>query len=202
MKNMFGKEDEMEIRVKDIDQKYQEFRCSCGEIVRSRFNFPQNNIVSLIQKVKRERLECGPYKGVSFFEAINRIASDIVLWQGLAWLIKHDFIGEKNVVHACFGNINDNGEGDIKITDGNTSISCEVFNVAPSFFSVKLQKTLKKWRNAESRLHFIFCNGDVVGTYQGRTRVQVFEESGELDQDKTLLVPVPVELNAELFKKN
>ena len=119
------------------------------------------SIPKYISQVKRPlEKQIGRYSGISFFEAINRIASDLVLWYGLEILI-NDVLQKQEIdkIALCLGNKNIQGQGDLLIHVKNGSdLNGEAFNTAESFFKQKLNYTLKKWSGKQ--LHYILCNSD------------------------------------------
>ena len=101
----------------------------------------------------------GPYKNITPFEAANRIASDLVIINGLLQLERNN----PNLKEASFilrlGTTHKKEKGDITIKIGNNEFEGEAFNVAPSFLKTKLNKTLKKWKNND-KLRYILINKD------------------------------------------
>ena len=129
-------------------------------------NFPEieaDSIPTYISLVKRPlEKQIGIYSGISLFEAINRIASDLILWYGLEYLI-NDVLTSKErkqigEIKLCLGNKNITGQGDLLICVNGENQNGEVFNAAKSYFGLKLQNTLNKWE--EGKLHYILCNSD------------------------------------------
>jgi len=85
----------------------------------------------------------GPYRNITPFEAANRIASDLVIINGLLQLIENRKI-EKPVLTLRLGTTHVKGKGDFTIKLGEEEFEGEAFNVAPSFLKAKLDKTLNK----------------------------------------------------------
>lgn len=125
--------------------------------------------VDVIKLVKRQQENAvGPYQGITLFEALNRIATDLVaihgLWENPQLLQPH------TVIHICMGN-EEVGDfsGDILLDTDGVKQNIEVFNASPSFFPMKLRATRKKWRRIEEAKHadgrkldFIFFNGEIA----------------------------------------
>lgn len=115
--------------------------------------------VELIKLFKRDRGAVGPYKNVSIFEGLNRIASDMVLLHGLRGLFEEGKPSGISSVSFCLGNTSD-GEysGDFCIYDSAGEILAhgEAFNAAEQFFRPKIASVRKKWK--DKKLHFILCN--------------------------------------------
>jgi hypothetical protein len=125
--------------------------------------FPcSNNFSEMIHYFKRKDennpKSIGPYKNITPFEAANRIASDLVIINGLLQLIN-----EKEIINPVItlrlGTTHVPGKGDFSIKTGNKEFEGEAFNVAPSFLKAKLQKTLQKWKGND-KLKYILINAD------------------------------------------
>lgn len=118
--------------------------------------------VRLLSALKREVVGAGPYPNVTLFEAANRIMTDLVMLNGVRWLLKHEvFPFRSYTVEYGHGN---EGEHDIVAGGGGKTLIGEVFNVAPSLFSMKRSKTLKKLRasNTKADYRVILVNHDAV----------------------------------------
>ena len=85
--------------------------------------------------LKREKLDHGPYRDVTLFEAANRIMSDLVILKGIRWLLDEK-VFPFDAYTVEFGNENRNGF-DIRAEQGGKTLVGEAFNVAPSFYPVK-----------------------------------------------------------------
>lgn len=137
-------------------------------IVNNKFSLPASSaIIEQIQLVKRQPKEIGPYKNLSVFEALNRIASDLVLLEG-ARLMFNGKIPEiiPNTIKLNMGN--KSGFDFIVNTTRNKTVYGEAFNVAHSFAKVKMRQTIDKIVKYTS-LHktnqaIIFCNKEVKQT--------------------------------------
>jgi hypothetical protein len=123
---------------------------------------PENqNFFEMIHYFKRKDennpVAIGPYKNITLFEAANRIASDLVIINGLLQLIKeHQLINP--IMTLRLGITHQKGKGDFTIKVAGEEFEGEAFNVAPSFLSIKLNKTNKKWK--DGNLKYILINSD------------------------------------------
>lgn len=119
------------------------------------------NFNDMIQYFKRKDennpIAIGPYKNITPFEAANRIASDLVIINGLLQLIKDKKI-EKALFILRLGTTHIKGKGDFTIKLENDELEGEAFNVAPSFLKAKLNKTVNKWKG--HKLDYILINED------------------------------------------
>ncbi len=106
------------------------------------------------RKIEGENISIGPYTGITVFEAANRIASDLVIINVVLQLIETKKEPKDSKITIRLGNRHDKGKGDFTINgkDG------EAFNVAVSFYKVKLMTTNKKW--ILGGLHYILVNAD------------------------------------------
>jgi len=101
----------------------------------------------LLEALKREAVEAGPYPNVTLFEAANRIMSDLVILYGVKWLLdKNAFPFATYTVE--FGN-EDTNRFDIHAAEDGKKLIGEAFNVAPSFFQIKKTTMLKKLRQPD-----------------------------------------------------
>ncbi|MCR6628335.1 MAG: hypothetical protein NVV67_19485 [Pseudoxanthomonas sp.] len=98
--------------------------------------------LDLLNSLKRERLDHGPYQGVTLFEAANRIMSDLVILKGIRWLLENKTF-PLDAYTVEFGNENRNGF-DITAEQCGKKLVGEAFNVAPSFYPVKRRHAAKK----------------------------------------------------------
>jgi hypothetical protein len=125
-----------------------------------------NNIIELLEKLKRENIDKGPYRNITLFEAANRIMSDLVILFGVKDLLdgKYENINFSQYI-VEYGNENNN-EHDIIAEDEKTGIKLigEAFNVSKSFFQTKKYNSLKKLRKNESKniIKVLLYNMDAV----------------------------------------
>lgn len=128
--------------------------------------------IAMIYYLKRKDelnpLIIGPYKNITPFEAANRIASDLVIINGLIQLI-----GSKeplsSIITVRLGAKHLKGKGDFTINE----FEGEAFNVAPTFLSTKLYQTRLKWRD-NNRLKYILINADAF--------------NGRIPEDKKIVI--------------
>lgn len=162
-----------------------------------------DNIAEYISKVKRPlEDQIGRYKGVSFFEAINRIASDLILWYGLEILI-NDILKTRQIdtVGLCLGNENVNDKGDfwINMDGGKGCHNGEAFNASASFFRPKMSYTMGKWEKKEQPLHYIFCNADgYPGGYEPKGVTEWSPGQEISDSDATTLL-IKIDLSKTMY---
>lgn len=127
------------------------------------------NSLALLSEIVRQvkqpvtNRKIGIYSDISYFEAVNRIATDMVFWQGIESVL-HDWEGISSISY-CLGNENDSRHGDFYITNNDNYVfEGEVFFVSQSFFNQKLRRTVKKWENRN--LTYIIFNGEAVRNFQ------------------------------------
>lgn len=115
--------------------------------------------VAMIKYFKRKNIaeynQIGPYFGLTVFEAANRIASDLVIINGILQLIENKKEPKNSKITIRLGNKHVPGKGDFSI-NGKEG---EAFNVAASFYKVKLRNTNTKWIKGE--LSYILVNAEV-----------------------------------------
>jgi hypothetical protein len=117
---------------------------------------------ALLESLKREKVNAGPYPDVTLFEAANRIMTDLVIYNGVKWLLENKvFPFESYTVEL--GNEDKNGF-DIKAESENATLIGEAFNVAPSFFQGKKSSMLKKLRKdgVTANYRLIMVNHDAI----------------------------------------
>jgi len=115
--------------------------------------------VQLLYALKREKLISGPYPGVTLFEAANRVMSDLVIYYGIAGLLKQSIFPFSEYT-VELGNEDNNGF-DIRAGD---DLVGEAFNVSPSLFQIKKRKSLTKLHNKakETKIRILMFNADAV----------------------------------------
>lgn len=97
----------------------------------------------------------GPYKNISIYEAANRIASDLVIINGLVELVEIKSEYKKATFTLRLGITDHKGHGDFTISLHGEDYEGEAFNVAPSFLKAKLRNTLKKWKDNPKLTHIL-----------------------------------------------
>jgi len=109
-------------------------------------NIKSNNIIDLFNKLKRNKINKGPYCGISLFEAANRIMTDLVILHGVKDLLYGKYENIKFPEYIVeYGNINNNKHDIISNFNGKKLIG-EAFNVSSSLFKTKKYSSLKKLR--------------------------------------------------------
>ena len=122
------------------------------------------SILEVIKHYKRrdkEDLKVGPYSNISFFEAANRIASDLVIIKGLLQICKLNPKLKEKKFTLYLGSRHKKHMGDFLIGNKHG----EAFNVAPSFYKSKIGRTISAWRDKSKKkfnLNYIFVNDDAV----------------------------------------
>jgi hypothetical protein len=119
-----------------------------------------------LMHLKRDSCKIGPWENISPFEAANRIASDLVIINGLIQMVNTNVISQNSVFKLRLGTMYESNKGDFSINNADGVTEGEAFNVAPSFYKAKLNSTLTKWKkikiNKKNQLDFILVNNEVV----------------------------------------
>jgi len=144
----------------------------------------------LIQALKREAVEAGPYPKVTLFEAANRIMSDLVILYGVRWLLDNNVFpfGTYTVQYG----IDDKNAFDIQATSDGKKLIGEAFNVAPSFFQTKKTSVLKKLRQRDVSADYkiIMFNHDAVErSYKPKPKNNEFFVFVQVLTDDSYMVP-------------
>lgn len=105
-------------------------------------------------------IKIGPYENITPFEAANRIASDLVIINGLLQLANENSDFKDALFTLRLGTTHIENKGDFTIIQKGIEIEGEAFNVAESFYKAKLSRTKTKWKN--KKLDIILVNGEVV----------------------------------------
>lgn len=138
-----------------------------------RFPFPKIqdwSYQSVIKELKRDlKKQIGPYTDLTIFEAANRIATDLTLIRGILQMFSDGIIGIEDNVEIQMGTMQGKGKGDFIVCSGNETEKGrgESFNVASSFFTSKMNRTLRSWKD-NSSLKYIVFNGDCLNTEKHR----------------------------------
>lgn len=125
------------------------------------FPIPPNSgeCVDMLRYFKRTnkatRGNIGPYSGITVFEAANRIASDLVIINGIIQIIGDGLEPEESLITVRLGNKHIKNKGDFTINNKEG----EAFNVAPSFYNGKISMTNSKWKDVP--LAYILVNAEV-----------------------------------------
>jgi hypothetical protein len=114
----------------------------------STFPFPSTRDLSsmnpdeITQFLKRDKFDIGKYRQITVFEAANRMASDLVLLEGLP-LIAEKYSATNFKV--LLGNHAIEQQGDFALEIDGKWWEGEAFSTAESFFHPKLSATRSKW---------------------------------------------------------
>ncbi|MCS4300613.1 hypothetical protein [Chryseobacterium sp. BIGb0232] len=120
----------------------------------------------MINYLKRKDInnpqKIGPYQNITIFEAANRIASDLVIINGIIQLVQNNPSLENARFTIRLGILHEKGKGDFTIYLDSEESEGESFNVAPSFLNVKLRNTISKWNKEENqkKLKYILVNDE------------------------------------------
>ena len=120
----------------------------------------------MIHYLKRKDInnpqKIGPYQNITIFEAANRIASDLVIINGIIQLVQNNPSLKNASFTVRLGILHEKGKGDFTIHFGDKDFEGEAFNVAPSFLNVKLRNTISKWNKDENvgKLKYILVNDE------------------------------------------
>lgn len=107
------------------------------------------SVYHFLLKIKREPIGLGPYPHVSLFESANRIMSDLVLLYGTKVLLRDRCVNNINLPFKEYSIILGHGHGDdLHARTNNYEIIGEAFNVAKTYFPVKVRNELQ---NMEKR---------------------------------------------------
>ena len=148
---------------------------------------------ALLQLLKRQPIEkTSYYSEVSYFEAANRIMTDMVILYGVKWLLRNGSFEFKSYT-VEFGNENKRTHDIESEKSGSKQLVGEAFNVAPSFFQGKKSKMLNKLRSkTDAEYKFIVVNNDAVERgYQPKLSsdeyillIDIFGDNSQLLQQK------------------
>lgn len=147
------------------------------------FQFPiTSDILEQIKLVKRTPETIGPYVGLTVFESLNRIASDLVILAGAQNLFNEFFKSIKpKSIQLNMGN--KGGHDFTVITENGLVIYGEAFNAAQSFAIPKMRQTIDKiYKNNEihkSQQAIIFYNSElqsIIENYVNQKEISMKEK--------------------------
>jgi hypothetical protein len=152
----------IELTLANINEQINEYKNKLSEIP---LYIGSSNILEFLIQIKRTPLHNGPYPDVSFFEAANRIMSDLVILYGV-----QDLLNGK-IPEICFSKYTvDLGHGNTQMHDimakkNTEELIGEAFNVSESLFQSKTRDSLNKLRKnkAETTSIIIVYNSDAKG---------------------------------------
>jgi hypothetical protein len=146
------------ITSQDAQQRLSDY---IGVIEEVGSTIPSGKGLALIKELKRGKTGCGPYPSVSLFEAANRIMTDLVILNGVKWLLEERIFGF-SAYTVEYGHQNNNSY-DIEASEKDRTLIGEAFNVAPSFFQGKKSAMLRKLRIDETaNIKLVMFNHDAV----------------------------------------
>jgi len=122
------------------------------------------NVLELLSKIKRHKINNGPYPHVTLFEAANRIMTDLTILYGVKDLLNGRLKDLKfDQYKVEFGNENHN-DHDIMASNESEELIGEAFNVAETFFQVKKTSSLRKLRKSggQAKILLLMYNSDAV----------------------------------------
>lgn len=120
--------------------------------------------IELFEMLKRQPVGCGPYPVASYFEAANRIMTDLVILHGVHWLLQNH-PARFDAFTVDYGHHNSQAHDVMSVTrpSAGPAMDAEAFNVAPSFFQLKKSRSLAKLRQRSHANHkLILVNADAV----------------------------------------
>jgi hypothetical protein len=146
------------LNLSNIDQIISDFHKDVEHIGKS---IQGKRGIQLMHSIKRDVLDHGPYPHTSLFEASNRIMTDLVILNGVNYLLRSKFF-PFNEYEVEFGNENNNSH-DIQSKSSIEMLGGEAFNVAPSFFQTKKTHALNKLKkNSGLTYRVIMFNSDAI----------------------------------------
>lgn len=155
-------------------------------------------LVDFFESIKRQEIKGWPTdeKGVSLFEAANRILSDLILFFGVRGMLKRPKRLGKDISRMTFElNLGVRGGPDFRAPAGSNKciVVGEAFNVATSFFATKMNYELKK-----------ICDWDYVYR-RAKYKIVMFNEEGGTERKyeekypQILFFPVDLKTSLETF---
>lgn len=114
--------------------------------------FPHSNdLIDQVKFLKRKDLDSpltiGVYSNITILEAVNRIASDLVIINGLIQFVESNSKYQNAKFTLRLGTTHHEKRGDFTIYTDEVELEGEAFNVAPTFLKVKLRNTINKWKD-------------------------------------------------------
>jgi hypothetical protein len=119
-----------------------------------------DSIYELITNIKRAPEKIGPYQNISFFEALNRIGSDLVLLSGATYLFDGGLKGiNPKSIHLRMGTTH-GFDFEVNTKDGKL-IYGEAYNAAESFCKEKMRQAIHKLIDKNGEEGIVFVNKGV-----------------------------------------
>ena len=126
-------------------------------------------IIYLKRKDQSQAVKIGPYGNISVYEAANRIASDLVIINGLLQLVEKNLEFKEALFTLRLGTTHLAGKGDFTIFFNGKELEGEAFNVAPAYLKPKMRKTINKWKDNQ-QLKYILVN-DEAFEFIGKSKI-------------------------------
>ncbi len=142
------------------------------------------NPLEFLTKIKREKVGIAPYPNVSFFEAANRILTDLTILLGVQELLKGNLSGVHFEEYKIELGIENNNKYDITAHNDRQELIGEGFNVSESLFQGKKAKTLKKLREPENDNKIkllVYNNSAVSDSYLPKRKTNEFHLKVDVD---------------------
>lgn len=136
-----------ELTSDNIEKAIQDYLLIIHEIPLS---LNAKDFLELMSKLKRDKINFGPYPTVTIFEAANRIMTDLTILFGIKQILETP-IAPNLVFHKYlveFGNEHYH-QHDISASNEEFHLVGEAFNVSQSFFQAKKYSALKKLRKSK-----------------------------------------------------
>ena len=142
------------------------------------------SIANLIKQVKRKKdTEIGPYKNLSYFEVLNRIASDLVILEG-ARMVFNGEVKKIDIPEKITLKLGNQGGADVEIefADG-SKIFGEGFNASESLAKPKMRKSIQiiidkiNSDNSLKKEGVVFYNAEIgnkvgIGNYSNQLEIE------------------------------
>ncbi|SHG82440.1 hypothetical protein SAMN05444372_11092 [Flavobacterium micromati] len=109
----------------------------------------------LKRKDESKPINIGVYHNITPMEAANRIASDLVIINGLIQLVASKTELKEAKFTLRLGTTHHIGKGDFTIKINGEEHEGEAFNVAPTFLKSKMNTTTKKWLSNDILKHIL-----------------------------------------------
>lgn len=151
---------------------YEQFLIAKHKYIECILRYPacelkHSDTIDLIRMTKRTLGQIGPYRSLTVFESLNRIASDLVLLCGTEQLFQNK-VASIEPMNVCLKMGNIAGYDIVIETVSGKKIYGEAFNTAPSFCKTKMRDSISKLLKGDRKKEvleenqaIIFCNKDV-----------------------------------------
>jgi hypothetical protein len=136
-----------------------------------------DNILGFLQKLKREKINAGPYPDVSIFESANRIMTDMTILFGVKLLLNGEIPEISFDEYKVELGHGDSQDFDIEAENKDQKLVGEAFNVAETFFQpkkTKMLRKLRKQRNSSDQILLMYNSEAVSETYRPKQKSNEF----------------------------